>query len=123
MPEQLTLSIEQECDEPRSYSELSPEAQARAIERWRDRIGELWDSNDNDEITETLVNDLKYEYGIEVSTHTEKGLRGKTYDVPDIEWKLSYCQGDWITTRNSCSMRKESRNDSKTTAAMFPLRS
>ena len=86
-------------------------------------IGELWDSNDNDEITETLVNDLKYEYGIEVSTHTEKGLRGKTYDVPDIEWKLSYCQGDWITTRNSCSMRKESRNDSKTTAAMFPLRS
>jgi hypothetical protein len=92
-----------EDGEGRPYSELSPEAKERAREWWRER--ERNDFN-TDGMTEMLVNDLEYEYGIEVSYSTCKCGNGKTYNRPDIEWDFSYCQGDGVSFKTDINLEK-----------------
>jgi hypothetical protein len=94
--EPLDCECEEEEFEPRPYKDLPPEIQEKAIEKWRD---DRWNRGDfdTDFITEMLCDDLEYEFGIEVSTSTQKGYNGRTHEHPDIEWDLSYCQGDGVS--------------------------
>ena len=77
---------EQDCGDAsvsnaRPYCELSPEAQARAREVWREK-GWTWDEWDSKQLTDLFKDELAETYGIEDA---------------DVEWDLSCCQGDHVS--------------------------
>ena len=86
-----------------SYSELPPEVQEKARESYREtgRNGV-----EDDDLTELLAETLEYEFGIEVNTRSYKAYGGKTYQCPDIEWDLSYCQGDGVSFKAALNIDK-----------------
>jgi hypothetical protein len=84
-------------DEPRPYSELSPEAKKRVREWWRECERNDFDC---DLLTECFQEILREDYGIEVHYRTQKVSGGKTYQSPEIYWdfggypKVSF-KADW----------------------------
>ncbi len=96
----------------RPYDELSAEAKAQAREWWRNQDWR-WDSADSEMLTEWMEGELEEVYGIEVSTRTQRYANGKTHQVPDIEWSLSYCQGDGVNFKAAPDLAKMAeKNDS-----------
>src|SRR5665648_157150 len=88
---------------PCPYSKLPPEAQKAAREWWRECERADFDV---DGMTEMLVNDLEYEFGIDVSSSTVGGRNGKPYSRFDIEWGFSYCQGDGVSFKANVDIDK-----------------
>jgi hypothetical protein len=86
----------------RPYGELSEEAKARAREVWRETA---WDSVDSELLTEQFAEALEYEFGIEARTHPVKYATVTRYE-PEIEWSLSYCQGDGVSFQADVDIEK-----------------
>ncbi|MGO9110708.1 MAG: hypothetical protein ACLP9L_15920 [Thermoguttaceae bacterium] len=74
----------QDLEYPMRYAELPPDVQQRAIERYRDDPNNSWPRWDEVEhVTEMLVSDLEYEFGIDVQETTHKDAKGRAYNVPE----------------------------------------
>ena len=84
------------------YGELSEAAKARAREVWREKA---WDSVDSELLTEQFAEVLEYEFGIEARTHPVKYAKVTRYE-PEIEWSLSYCQGDGVSFKADVDIEK-----------------
>jgi len=72
-------SDEDEDEKAYKFSELSPDAQEHALERWREK-GWAWDDGDTEMLTETFKEDLE--------------ALGLPHD--NVHWQLSYSQGDGV---------------------------
>lgn len=84
LDDDLDLDEEEEF-EPTTYDKLPPEVQEKAVERWRETYScPQWD--DVDYLTELLVDDLDYEFGIRVAYRNTKYNNDKTASEPDMEW-------------------------------------
>jgi hypothetical protein len=80
----------------RPYAELSPEAQQRVREVWREK-GWTWDEHDSEDLTEFFRQELECAYGI---------------DDAKVEWDLGYSQRDHVTFRATPSIeRMAERNE------------
>jgi len=73
-----------------SFAELSPEAQARALDKYREGVWEDWEPSDE---LEHMAGCLRL-LGIDLDTCDVPLMNGKTRSEPDIHYRLSYCQGD-----------------------------
>lgn len=73
-----------------NFSELSKEAQAKAIEDWRNN-GNAFDNCSADILTDKFREELK-SYGFD--------------DDVRVEWSLSYCQGDGVAFYGSIDLEK-----------------
>jgi hypothetical protein len=72
---------------PLPFRELPKRLQERALESFRNsEQSNDWDSTDSEDLTENLVNDLAYEFGLEVSTRVRQSHNGKTYSEPQLYW-------------------------------------
>jgi hypothetical protein len=101
-----------EDGEGRLYSELSPEAKERAREWWRDCERNDFDT---DSLTEDFEEILQEDYGIEVGHSVRKTQSGKTYQIPEIYWQLSYCQGDHVSFNARIDLREFAKREENDT--------
>lgn len=63
------------------FEELSPDAQKRALEAYRDERNRGWDSYDNQQVEEAIRETAKEQFGV---------------DPEEVEFSLGYCQGDGV---------------------------
>jgi len=74
-----------ELDFPLPFSELPPELQEQAIESFRNSRA-FCEHDDSEIFTENLVNDLEYEFGLQVQDDTYTIGNGKTRSRPHLYW-------------------------------------
>lgn len=73
------------------FDELTPEAQKRAVECYRESNYQFWDARNVIENSVVPVADI---LGIEFAERPVRLMNGSTRDEPAIFYQVSYCQGD-----------------------------
>jgi hypothetical protein len=80
-----------ELEYPLPFSELPPDVQEQAIAKWQDDPDRSWPEWDDVQfLTENLVNDLDYEFGLTVATRDESYIgadnQRHTIKRPELFW-------------------------------------